>query len=222
MHTRTQRRPREQFAAEEQPHLRPAPAEPYDLPLWATPRVARDHYAQVAKALYSLPTRYIGQTVTARADRAHVRFYLRGALLKVHIRQPPGGRATDVSDFPPEKIAYALRDVTVLREQAAAHGAAIGQLAAGLLDGPLPWTRMRQVYALLGLVRRYGATRVEAVCTAAVAVDLSDIHRLRRILEQAGPPTPAALPTPSSPPARFLRPPAQYALRLPPVAGGGA
>jgi hypothetical protein len=31
-------------------------------------------YAQVAKALYSLPTRYIGQTVTARADRALVRF----------------------------------------------------------------------------------------------------------------------------------------------------
>ena len=73
VHTRTQRRPREHFEAEEQPHLRPAPGAPYDIPLWATPRVARDHFAQVAKALYTLPTRYIGQTLTARADRALVR-----------------------------------------------------------------------------------------------------------------------------------------------------
>ena len=37
----------------------------------------------------------------------------------------------------------------------------IGAYAAALLDNPLPWTRMRQVYALLGLVgRRPGRSRV--------------------------------------------------------------
>jgi hypothetical protein len=53
VHTRTQRRPRAHFEAAEQPQLRPVPTAPYDIPLWATPRVARDHFAQVAKALYS-------------------------------------------------------------------------------------------------------------------------------------------------------------------------
>jgi hypothetical protein len=33
----------------------------------------------------------------------------------------------------------------------------IGAFAARLLEDPLPWTRMRRVYALLGLVRKYGA-----------------------------------------------------------------
>jgi hypothetical protein len=224
VHTRTQRRPREHFEAEEQAHLRPAPAEPYDLPLWAHPRVARDHFAQVAKALYTLPTRFIGQTLTARADRALVRFYQQGALIKVHVRQPPGGKAIDPSDFPPEKTAYALRDVAFLQRQAAEHGAAIGQLAQVLLDGPLPWTRMRQVYALLGLVRRFGAARVEAACTDAVAVELFDVRRLKRMLEHATAP-PAARPAPAAvPPARFLRPPADYALdpRVPAPAGGAA
>jgi hypothetical protein len=212
VHTRTQRRPREHFEAEEQAHLRPAPSEPYDIPLWATPRVARDHFAQVAKALYTLPTRYVGQTLTARADRALVRFYHRGTLIKVHVRQPPGGKAIDRSDFPPEKAAYALRDVAFLQHQAAAHGPAIGRLAQILLDSPLPWTRMRQVYALLGLVRRFGAVRVDAVCAEAVAVELFDVHRLKRMLVHARAPEsgPAAA---AAPPARYLRPVAQYALR---------
>jgi transposase len=212
VHTRTQRRPREHFEAEEQAHLRPAPPEPYDVPLWAQPRVARDHFAQVAKALYTLPTRWIGQTLTARADRALVRFYHQGVLIKVHIRQPPGGKAIDPSDFPPEKTAYAMRDVAFLQRQAADHGAAIGRLAQALLEGPLPWTRMRQVYALLGLVRRFGAARVDAVCADALAVELFDVHRLKRMLEHATPgPTPHPAPA-EVPPARFLRPPAAYAL----------
>jgi transposase len=217
VHTRTQRRPREHFEAEELPALQPAPAEPYDIPVWAEPKVARDHFAQVAKALYSLPTRYIGQTLVARADRALVRFYLHGILLKTHLRQPPGGRAIDRSDFPPEKAAYALRDVTFLQHEAARHGTAIGAVATQLLAGPLPWTRMRQVYALLGLVRRYGAARVETTCADGLAADCTDVRRLRRMLELATPPPPRSSP-PATPPARFLRPVTQYALR--PVTAG--
>ncbi len=33
-------------------------------------------------------------------------------------------------------------------------GAAIGAYAAAVVDHPLPWTTMRQVYCLLGLVKR--------------------------------------------------------------------
>src|SRR5207244_2300266 len=132
IHTRTQRRPREHFEAEEQAHLRPAPTEPYDIPLWSTPRVARDPFAQVAQALYTLPTRFIGHA------------------------------------------------------------------------------------------RRFGAARVEAGCADAVAVELFDVHRLKRMLVHAR--APESGPAPAAvPPARYLRPVAQYALR--PVSGapeGGA
>ena len=55
-----------------------------------------------------------------------------------------------------------------------------------LLAGPLPWTRMRQVYALLGLVKRYGAARVEAACELALAAELFDVYRLRRMLAARG------------------------------------
>jgi hypothetical protein len=66
-------------------------------------------------------------------------------LVKTHTRQPPGGRATDSADSPAERSMYALRDVEALRRQAASHDNAVVRLADGLLDGPLPWTRMQRV-----------------------------------------------------------------------------
>ncbi len=108
-HSRTQRLPLEHFEAEERPVLIAAPTEPYDPPTWSEPRVARDHYAQVAKGLYSLPTKFVGRKLEARADRTTVRFYQGATLVKTHPRVAPGQRSTDPNDFPPQKTAYALR-----------------------------------------------------------------------------------------------------------------
>ena len=44
---------------------------------------------------------------------------------------------------------------------------------------------MRQVYRLLGLVRRYGAERVNTACERALALDVVDVTRIARILERA-------------------------------------
>jgi hypothetical protein len=221
-HSRTQRRPLEHFQAEEQPVLLPAPTTPYDIPRWSEPKVARDQLAAVDKALYSIPHPYVGQRLTARADAQIVRFYARGLLIKTHPRQGPGGQAIDASDYPVERSVYAMRNVDALRHQAEAASDVIGRYAAALLDSPLPWTRMRRVYALLGLVRRYGPVRVTEVCTVALAVDMLDLHRLRRMLEQGVTAPPAAPPARVIPRPRYLRPATQYALPLrPPMSSEG-
>jgi transposase len=210
-HGTTQRLPREHFETE-RPFLLPAPTAAYDLPLWCEPRVARDQHAQVARALYSLPTPLVGRTLYARADSVTVRFYHGTLLVKTHPRMPAGGRSSDPNDFPVHKTAYALRDVAFLEKEATRHGEAIGRYAHALLDVPLPWTRMRRVYALLGLVKRLGAERVEAACVTALAAEMFEIRRLQRMLELAQP----ALPAPGAariiPIARYLRSPRQYAL----------
>lgn len=211
--SRTQRLPREHFETEEQPALLPVPLTTYDTPLWTEPKVARDQLAAVAKALYSIPHAYRGARLRARADRQLVRFYHRDALIKTHLRQPPGGRSIDPADYPVERRAYAFRDIEALQRQATAVSDVVGRYAGRLLDSPLPWTRMRTVYALLGLVRRFGADRVSIACATALAVDLLDVHRLRRMLEQPTPAAPVAPPRPVAP-ARFLRPAQQFALPL--------
>ena len=213
-HSRTQRRPREHFELEERPQLRPAPTAPYDIPLWRDPKVGRDQIAQVEKAIYSLPYLHVGHTLTARADQHTVRFYARHILVKTHPRQPPGGRSIHAEDYPVERSVYALRDVQALQRQATSHGEAIGHFAAALLDSPLPWTRMRCVYALLGLVRRYGAGRVTDVCVIALAADMIDVQRVKRMLEGGAAAPPASPPARVLPLARCLRPASQYALPL--------
>ena len=212
-HSRTQRLPREHFEADEQSALLPAPTAPYDIPLWSEPKVARDQLAVVAKALYSIPHHYVGEYVSARADQQTVRFYHHHVLIKTHPRKQPGGRSIDAQDYPAERSVYALRDVQSLQRQAASYGESVGRFAAALLDSPLPWTRMRRVYALLGIARRYGATRVNEACGIALAAEMLDVRRLERMLVQAMPPSATASSAPL-PPARFLRPASQYALPL--------
>jgi len=211
-HSRTQRRPLEHFQTEEQAHLLPAPTTPYDIPLWGEPKVGRDQLAAVDKALYSIPHPYVGQRITARADAQMVRFYARGLLIKTHARQGPGGQSIDPSDYPVERSVYAMRNVDALRRQADVAGEVIGRYAAALLDSPLPWTRMRRVYALLSLVRRYGTTRVSDACTVALDADMLDVHRLRRMLERGVANAPLTPPARVLPPGRYLRPASQYQL----------
>jgi transposase len=214
-HSRTQRLPLECFEAEEQPHLLPPPAALYEIPHWCDPKVGRDHLAQVAKALYSLPTRFIGKHLRARADRTLVCFYDQGKLVKTHARQSPGGRSIDPNDFPPHKSAYAMRDIGFLERQATQHGEAIGRFAHQVLEGPLPWTRMRRVYALLALVRRYGEPRVEQTCRLALDAQMFDVRRLERMLQAATTVAPTTPPSGTTPaPARHLRPASQYSLQL--------
>jgi transposase len=213
-HSSTARMPRELFESEERQALLAAPTEPYDVPVWADPKVGRDHFAQVAGALYTLPTRYIGKRLRARADSRLVLFYAARELVKTHPRQPKGGKSIDPNDFPADRRPYAMRDVLWLQRQAQGHGESIGMFATRVLESPLPWTRMRAVRALLGLCKRYGDNAVDQECARALAADMTSIYRLERMVKRAlG--KPAAPPAKVIPIARFLRPATTYALSQP-------
>jgi hypothetical protein len=217
VHGTTCQRPGEQFAAEER-HLLllPAPGERYDVPVFATPKVARDMHIEIARGLYSVPAELVGQRVDVRADSRLVKAFHRGQLVKTHPRVKPGSRSTDPRDYPVGRAEYALRDVATLTAKATAAGPAIGVYAVRLLDTPLPWTRMRTVYRLLGLVRSYGTAPVEAACTRALELDVVDVTKIARMLEQAverAPATPAAKVVGG--PARFARDPGEFAASPP-------
>ena len=185
IHGTTRRVPREVFEVEERPLLGPVPSAPFDVPVWSQAKVHPDHHVQVARALYSVPTAYLGQTLEVRADRTSVRLYRQGELVKAHARVAPGRRATDPHDYPVGKSGYAQRSIEGLRSRSLEHGARVGELAERLLAGPLPWTKMRQVYGLLRLCDRYGGARVDACCARALVFDVIDVGRIERMLKAA-------------------------------------
>jgi len=214
-------RPAEVFAAREAAALLALPAERYDVPVFARVKVHRDFHVEVGRALYSAPKEYLGCHLDARADSALVKLYCRGQLVKTHPRQQPGRRSTDPADLPAEKTTYAMRDVASLAKAARRHGDAIGAYAERVLDTDLPWTKMRQVYRLLGLVRRYGPGPVDTACQRALEVDVVNVTKIASMLEKATentppPPHPAGAAT-----ARFARDPAEYrAIQLTLLPGG--
>lgn len=181
--------PREVFEAREKPAMRPPPAGRFDVPHWADAKVHPDHHVQVLKSLYSVPTRYVGSTVRVRADRTTVKIYAGSELVKMYGRVAPGKRVTDPHDYPVGKDVAATRDLTSLVASAKKCGAHVGIYAERLLAVPLPWTRMRLVYALLRLCKKFGDGRVEALCQSALAFDVVDVRRIERMLVEARPPT---------------------------------
>ena len=210
IHGTTCARPIEVFTAEEQGLLLTHPGV-YDVPVFKTVKVHRDYHAEVAKALYSLPEQWIGQYLDVRADAELVKFYHRGALVKVHPRQPAGGRSTERVDLPEHKADYALRDLTSLIAACARHGRNIGIYAERILDTDLPWTRMRTVYRLQGLVRRYGAERVEQACALSLDLDVVSVNKIASMLERATENTTPALPRAVGQTAtRFSRDPSEF------------
>jgi hypothetical protein len=123
----------------------PLTPEPFDRPTWARCTVHPDHHIQFRRALYSVPTRYIGQALEVRGDSRLVHLYHHGDLIKVHIKvhasQPAGGRATDYVDYPAERTPYALRAPDRCIDQAQRLGPAVGQFITVLLRGTFPWAR---------------------------------------------------------------------------------
>jgi transposase len=212
IHGTTCARPAVVFAEQEAALLLAGPQSPYEVPIYAEVKVHRDYHVQVGKALYSIPEHLRGQTISARADGELVKMFHRGQLVKTHPRQPPGGRSTDPADLPAEKTGYAMRDLTRLIATATGHGPNIGIYAERLLDHDLPWTRMRQVYRLLGLVKRYGPDPVETACGRALDLDVVSVTKIAAMLEKATENTPAPPPRAASglAPARFARDPREY------------
>ena len=212
VHGTTQCRPIEAFRAEELPLLGSLPGAPFDVPRWSEPKVHRDFHVEVDKALYSAPHHLIGRHVKARRDSSTVKLYFRGELVKVHPRKAPGQRCTDPADYPTGKEIYATRDLDRLRRLAADHGDAIGRYADALLDTPLPWTKMRQVYRLLGLVKKWGPGRVDQACRRALDAEAIDVNLVARMLERAREDAePDARPDPVVVQGRFARDPSEFA-----------
>jgi hypothetical protein len=212
VHGTTQARPAQMFAEHEQSTLLPAPAR-YDVPVFKTCKVHRDYHLEVCRAIYSVPREYIGQEVQVRADSALVKVSFRGKVVKVHPRQPPGRASTDPADLPEHKTAYAMRDLDRLVTDARRHGEQVGIYAQRLLDeSPLPWTRMRTVYRLLGLARRYGDQAVDTACARALELDVVNVTKidsmLTRAAETASPPRPRPVAAAGG---RFARDPGEYA-----------
>ena len=181
------------FAATEAQALQPLPAKPFVLATWSTGKVGPDIHVKVGKALYSVPWRLIGQRLDARETWTTVQMFHNGQLVTTHARAERG-RRTDMSHYPPEKIAFAMRTPTWCRRRAAEIGPGCTAVTAALLEvGAL--YRLRSAQGVLGLADKHGTGRLEAACGKAIAAGDPSYRTIKGILAagaETDPPPPSA------------------------------
>ncbi len=217
-HGTTKRKPFEVFRREEAPRLRPLPSEPFECPEWKKCTVHPDHHIVFDNSYYSLPTRWIGKEVWVRGTRRVVQLFYEEQLIKTHVRsERPGSWVTDLSDYPPDKLAYLMPTPTYCRKKASEIGPHTGALIEEILREHA-MRNLRKAQALLRLADKHGSSSMEAVAQQALFFGNLRYQSIKTMLEKGWcsleQTPPSAAPIPLSPLGqRFLRPPEYFAQR---------
>ncbi len=168
------------FAAVEAPALAPLPVAPFVLATWSAAKVGPDIHAKVGATLYSLPWRYLGERVDARSTTTMVQFFRHGELIKTHPRKERG-KQTDLSDYPPEKIAFHMRTPTWCRRRATEIGPACEAVIGELLAENVLF-RLRAAQGVLGVADTHDPGRLEAACAKATTAGDPSYRTIKGIL----------------------------------------
>jgi len=183
------------------------------LATWSTGKVGPDIHVKVGKTIYSVPWRLIGQRLDARETWTTVQLFHNGHLVATHARAAKGKR-TDMSHYPPEKIAFAMRTPTWCRRRAAEIGPACTTLIGGLLAlGAL--YRLRSAQGVLGLADKHGAKRLELACAKAITAGDPSYRTVKGILAAGNERDQLPAAAGDGGAAAFLRGPASFANVIP-------
>jgi hypothetical protein len=167
--------------AEERPHLKPLPAEPFRYYQHGTRTVHLDGCVEVEAAYYSAPVGRIGCEVGVQWDGLQVRLIdlATGALLREHRKKPRGWRHVHPSDVPARTPATTLQLLT--RAQSA--GAGIGKLC-GAIHARSGEAGVRRIQGVLSLAKRHGVKRLEDACQCALQVGCPDYRFVRKWIDR--------------------------------------
>jgi transposase len=213
-HGTTHQPPLRQFLEQEKATLLPLPAEPFTLCEIRPVKVHPDCHVVIAGSFYSIPYRYVGQTLDAHIGERIIQLFSGQTLVASHERSlRPGQWHTRLDHYPASKAAYLERTPERCRAIAAQVGPATSQVTETLL-AERPLDRLRAVQAILRLEDTVGRRRLEAACARALYFGDVRYRRIKQILNAAldQEPLPEAVPGFTQRAFAFARPAADFFL----------
>jgi transposase len=183
----------------DRPALVALPPSPYEYAEWKRCRVGLDYHVEIAKHYYSVPHQLLRQEVEARITAATVEIFHRGKRVASHQRSLRPHRPSTIADHMPSAHRR-YRDWTHerIRREAASVGPDTAALADVILRSrPHPEQGFRSCIGVLGLVKRFGAARVDAACARALVLGTRSYSSVAAILNnhrEHAPATPAEAP----------------------------
>lgn len=174
--------PKQRFARDEQSKLLPLPNVPYEYATWQEVKVGRDQHVTFKGSFYSMPIKYVGETVTIKATQHMLSIYYLGKQIKAHKRLLGKGKwSTDNGDISERAKHYLDNTPDVCLEKAKAIGPATHSMLGTLLSTPTT-CRLRKAQAILRLADRYTQARLESVCVHALQFGNTSVDALKRII----------------------------------------
>jgi transposase len=180
IHGTTKRQVAAMFA-EEKPHLRALPVEPFRYYQYGERTVHLDGCVEVDAAYYSAPPGWIGRRVQVQWDGARVRLVdpKTGQLLREHLKQERGRHRICEEDKP----SRTPQTTETLLRRARAAGQHIGLVCEHIhrQDGE---RGVRRILGVLSLTKKHGITIVDDAAKMALDMDIPNYRFLRRYIER--------------------------------------
>ncbi len=188
------------FETLERPVMRPLPAQAYAYADWKVARVNIDYHIEVERHYYSVPYQLVGQQVDVRSTASVVEIFLGGRRAASHRRSYRPGYTTDPSHMPSSHRRHAEWTPSRLVRWAEQTGPSTAELVRGVLAArPHPEQGFRSCLGIMRLGQRFGAARLEAAATRAVAIQAFSFHSVESILKTGLDRQPLLPPSPPIP-----------------------
>ena len=191
------------FAELERPALRPLPQRPYEYATWRVARVNIDYHVEVDRHYYSVPYQLVGAQVDVRLTAHTVELLHRGRRVASHLHSDQRGRHTTEGAHMPESHRRHLEwTPSRIVRWAAETGPQTALLVGGVMESrPHPEQGFRSCLGIMRLGTRYGAARLEAASTRALAIKAFSYRSVESILKTGL----DREPLPTAPAERALR-----------------
>jgi transposase len=184
VHGTTRRSPGQHFLEVEKAALLPLPSGRLASFREEQRRVHRDGHVEIAKAYYSVPPEYVGQTVWARWDGRIVRvFNERLVAIALHAQQLPGQFSTLGSHIVTEKINAVEHGAEYLLIKVRRFGDGCTRWAEALLQ-KRGVAGVRVLQGLLHLARKHPHNALDKACAAAHAHSEYRLRTVRALLKR--------------------------------------
>lgn len=170
---------REERFKTEYPLLQPLVGQDYEISEWKTVKVHRDSCVQIDKCLYSVPYRYIGQSLKAKITAGMVEIFNADlSSIACHKKLKSVGASSVLEDHLPSDLQQSQSfDIRKAMAQAEAIGPKTAELVAILFSDTRPLKHLRRV---LGILRLHGGgVPVKAMEYAAAQALCFHRHELK-------------------------------------------
>ena len=173
------------FEELEKPLLKPLPEVPYDFAQWKQARVHIDYHVEIDRHYYSVPYQLVGQSIWVRTTSTIVECFHQHKRVASHLRSFVKGHHTTCKDHMPKNHKdYGDWSPERLLRWAHSLGDSVEKCVEQILASQVhPQQGYRACLGLIQLSKQFGATRLNAACSRALASNAISRKSIQSILK---------------------------------------